>query len=136
MPTLARLDDRAEGATADNRLRPLRAEGEAGAVARGRYADLGPDQLQRAALGRAQDAYNEIMAIMSAMIAAIMKDPGLTRDQKAAAVRAIRQQKKAEAKAVRRRILREEKDKLKGGRRKGGGGTGKAPAPPPAPMIH
>jgi hypothetical protein len=76
------------------------------------------------------------MAIMGAMIAAIMKDPGLTRDQKAAAVRAIRQQKKAEAKAVRRRILREEKDKLKSGRRKGGGGTGKAPAPPPAPMIH
>jgi hypothetical protein len=75
------------------------------------------------------------MAIMGAMIAAIMKDPGLSRDQKAMAVRALRQQKKLEAKAVRRRILREEKDKLKGGKRKGRSGTGKAPAPP-APTIH
>lgn len=101
-------------------------------MARGRYADLGPERLQRAAVGRAQDAYNEIMATMAAMIAAIMKDPGLTRDQKAMAVRALRQQKKLEAKAVRKRILREEKDKLKGKRK---GGTGKAPAPS-APTIH
>ena len=102
--------------------------------ARGRYADLGPERIEKAVYGRAQDAYNAIMALMSAMVQAIMKDPNLTHDQKRAAVRMLKQEKKLEAKAIRRRIIQDEKDKLKGGKRKGR--SGKAPPLPPAPTIH
>lgn len=71
---------------------------------------------------------------MGAMIEAIMKDPTLTHEQKLAAVAGLRQRKVAEAKAIRRKIIDEEKAKLKA-RRKQRGGSGKAPAPP-KPTVH
>jgi len=118
-------------------LRQVRAEGrparsEVGAgVARGRYADLG-GQPDKAALGRAQEAYNEIMAAMWGMIDAILRDPSLTREQKAAAVASLKATKRAEAKAVRKRMMDEEKAKAKAARR-GKGGRGKGPS---GPTVH
>jgi len=84
--------------------------------------------------GRAQDAYDAIMSTLAAMIDAIMRNPALTRDQKLAAVRELRRQKKAEAKAVRARIIQDEKDKLQAHRKKSGKG-GKGPKPP-SPKPH
>lgn len=132
------MDDRAKGTALDNGLRQVRGEVRGGAaergasVARGRYADLG-GQLDRAALGRAQEAYNEIIAAMWGMVDAILRDPSLTREQKAAAVASLKARKVAEAKAVRKRMMDEEKAKSRGGR--GRGGRGKGPKPD-SPTVH
>ncbi|QDK36046.1 hypothetical protein DM450_25385 (plasmid) [Sphingomonas sp. IC081] len=61
------------------------------------------------ALGRARDAYKEVLRGMAAQIEAIMRDPSLTHDQKLAAVASLRAAKLAEAKAVRARIIAEAK---------------------------
>ncbi|WP_226019377.1 hypothetical protein [Novosphingobium sp. FKTRR1] len=105
----------------------------ASTAARGRYADLGGEQIEQTAYGRAQDAYNEIMAGLGAMIAAIMQDGSLTYAQKIGAVAALRQTKKAEAKAVRSRIIAEEKAKVKARRKRGGRGKGPRPR---GPTLH
>lgn len=122
-------------------MRPLREQGRdtgsgGGVTAQGRYAALADDsaELLRLARGRASDAYHAILATLAEMIEGIRNNAALTPQQKAEAIRLAREQKLTEARAVRKRIMQEAKDKARA-RRKQRGGTGKAPAPP-APTVH
>lgn len=101
-------------------MQPLRAEGRR--LGSGSPQAAGLDKTE---LARAQEAYNEILGRMGAMIDAIMRDPALTHDQKLAAVASLRAVKLAEAKAVRARMIAEAKAK----RRK----SGKRSWPKPTP---
>jgi len=69
------------------------------------------------AAGRAQAAFDAVWSRHEAGIAEVMKDRSLTAEQRAAAVRALRERQGIEANAARKRIMDEEKAAAKERRR-------------------
>jgi hypothetical protein len=61
------------------------------------------------AAGRAQAAFNAVFSRFQGLIDAIANDPSLTPDQRASAIRGLRQQQAAEAGAAQKRIMDEER---------------------------
>lgn len=64
--------------------------------------------------GRAADAVAAVRAEYAGKIDAIYKDRSLTPEQRAAAILELRRQRKATTRAIRRRIIEEEKQSVRG----------------------
>lgn len=72
--------------------------------------------------GRAEAAYTEEFAKWQAKIDAAQTDPSLTPDQRAQAIIALRSRQRLEAEARRRRIIEDEKQRVRAVRRNNSGG--------------
>ena len=98
-------------------------------------ADGGPvrpaglTQMDTGALARAGAAYDSVMAIWQARIDAAAADPSLSRDQRAAAMVALRSRQHLEAMAARQRIIEEEMQRVRAARRAAQKPKGDAPRP-------
>lgn len=76
-----------------------------------------PERLDPMARARACAAFEEVWASFALRLEDVRKDRSLTPDQRAAALRTLREQQKAEASAAERRVMEEEEQTLRERRR-------------------
>lgn len=77
-----------------------------------------PVLMDSAAFARAQAAFDHVFSLFAGQIEAVQRDRSLTPDQRASAVRALRERQQMEASAARRRIVDDEKARVRALRRK------------------
>jgi hypothetical protein len=119
LPFVARVDDRQERQGLDFGMRPLRGEAgdkPVGADFRAAARPM-PSSADPSAFGRAEAAARSIATLYAGQIEAVQKDTSLTPEQKAAAVRALRDRQKADTRAARQRIMDEAKATMQAVRR-------------------